>query len=180
MDMSDTLNNEEFKRLLLSWPAKAIHYLYTFHRDSLLRISQQRIGNRHAAEDVVQEAFVDLWERHLDLGQKKELMIAPYLSATVRNKSVDYNKLTAQRKEYPLANEATGSDEAILGEDDIDILWRLIASLPTREKQCIVMKYFQYMTYEEMAAALGVTIKAVERTMTSARKRLRKYKSVFY
>ena len=178
--MSDTLNNDEFKRLLLSWPAKAIHYLYTFHRDSLLRMSLQRTGSREAAEDVVQEAFADLWEKYPDLGQKKDLLIAPYLSATVRNKSIDYNRLTAQRREYPLANEMRGANETVLGEDDIEILWKLIANLPPREKQCIVMKYFQQMTYEEMAAVLGITVKAVERSMTSARKRLRKYKSVFY
>ncbi len=178
--MPDILNNDEFKRLLLSWPARAIQYLYTFHKHSLLKICEQRTRSREAAEDIVQDAFADLWERHPELGQKKDLAIAPYLTATVKNKSIDFNKQAARRNEYPLGEETTGMDESVLNADDIDSLWKLISALPAREKQCVVMKYFQHMSYGDMANELAVTIKAVERNLASARKRMKKYKAIFY
>ncbi len=96
--MPNTLNNEEFKRLLLSWPDRAVQYLYTLHRSSLVRRSEQRTHNRKDAEDVVQEAFADLWEKHREIGGKEDLVITPYLyrmvktsrsrTTTIRNVSV--------------------------------------------------------------------------------------------
>ncbi len=68
----------------------------------------------------------------------------------------------------------------MISAEEAEVLWRVLASLPVREKQCIVMRYFQEMGYEEIALNLGVTVKAVERSMTSARKRLRKYRREFF
>jgi len=180
--MASYLDKEEFRRLLLSWPAKAIHYLYTNHRNSLIRLSEQRTRSRVAAEDIVQEAITAIWEKLDKLGSKKDFAIESYLYAIVRNKSISYHNKTREENlssldENRLSEDAQRVDS--IANQYVEALWKILYSLPPREQQCVIMRYFQEMAYSEIADLLGITIKAVERNLTSARKRMRKIRYDF-
>ena len=50
----------------------------------------------------------------------------------------------------------------------------IISTFPRREKECLLMKIDKEMTTEQIAVELNVSKKAVERSVTSANKRLRR------
>ncbi len=180
--MSPALDNERFRQLLSSFPTKAIEFLYKFYYHSLLTISIKYTRNQKASEDIVQETFVLVWEKHKWLGQHNEKSIEHYLVRVVKFKSITYYKknhrLEENKIKYKNGNTIASIEQSVeidLIESEIYLeLRNTIASFPKREQECLFMKIDDEMTNEQIAASLKVSIKAVERSLTSGRKRLRK------
>lgn len=181
--MPDTLDNERFRLLLRTLPGKAIDYLYTHYYEGLVRLSSKYLRDRHLAEDVVQETFLHVWEQHKSLSNNHDLPIHFYLARVVKNKSItQYKKTLKLQSNYthflngyrvPSAEETI--ERQMIAEEIAGRIRKYIDTFPLREKQCLLMKVDEGMSTKEAAARLGVSVKAVERSMTSAHKRLRQW-----
>ncbi len=181
--MSGFIENERFRKLLLSFPGKAIEFLYDQYYYSLVSIARRLTHDQKASEDIVQETFLHVWENHKQLGQYHERSIEHYLVRVVKNKSISRYKRTLQLNERKIeffngysvhSNDPSIEDQIIQVEIDKEIR-QLITSFPRRERECLLMKLDEEMTTEQIAERLNVSRKAVERSITSANKRLRKY-----
>jgi RNA polymerase sigma factor (sigma-70 family) len=181
--MPDHIDNERFRKILLSYPAKAIEFLYQHYYHSLVNISKSLTHNRKASEDIVQELFVHVWEKHKWLGQHHDKSIQHYLVRVVKNMSITYYKknftLEENKLKYLNGNTVPSVEKSIetnLIESEIyRELRQAVAGFPKRERECLLMKIDDEMPIDEIALSLNVTRKAVERSLTSARKRLQKY-----
>lgn len=181
--MSDSSVNDRLKNLLLFWPERAIEYLYEDYYNSLVRLSERKIHDRIAAEDIVQEAFADIWENRQRLARHKNLFVVPYLFTIVKNKSINLYKKNIWLNESQIKyqnghqlniGQARDSDQILPEEKPI---WGIIATFPLKEKECLTLKHRQNMSNDEIAKHLNISKKAVERSVTSAYKRLRKYEA---
>jgi RNA polymerase sigma factor (sigma-70 family) len=180
--MTGFYDNERFRKLLSAYPAKAIEFLYEAYYQSLINLSQSLTHNQSAAEDIVQETFIHIWERHQWLSQHHDRSIQHYLVRVVKNMSITYYK--KNQKTLPLKPAHLNSSFVAI-ENSIEVKWIafenkqqlriLIDRFPRRERQCLLLKMDQEMTLDQIAAHLGVSRKAVERSLTSANKRLRKH-----
>lgn len=181
--MPETLDNERFRLLLCAVPAKAIDYLYRYYYEGLVVLSQKYVQHRPTAEDIVQETFVHVWENHKTLSQPNELPFYFYLARVVKNKSISqYKKAIRLQENYAQflnGNRVPSVEQTVEAQiNDQEIAERIkahIDTFPDREKECLTMKIDHLMTTREIAAELGITVKAVERSITSAHKRLRKW-----
>src|SRR6187549_4046328 len=90
--MATATDNEQFRKLLSVYPAKAIEILYEQFEQSLKKIALKLTQDPLATEDIVQDSFMVIWENHKQLSQMHELSIEHYLNKIVRNKSVDFFK----------------------------------------------------------------------------------------
>lgn len=178
--MSGFLHNERFRHLLNVRPEKAIEILYERYGHILTALAEHFVHDRKAAEDIVQETFIHLWEQHRKLGQPDIRSIEHYLIRVVRNKAITcYNKLSRRRRykaralqgnrEWELPPESRWINMEISKE-----IRGVILTFPRRERECLLMKMDQEYTTQQIAERLKVTTKAVERSLTSAYKRLRK------
>lgn len=180
--MRETLNNERFRLLLLAVPGKAIDSLYEQYFEGLVRLSLKFVNDRALAEDIVQETLLHVWEQHKTLSKPNELPIHFYLMRVVKNKSITaYKKRLKLYENYAQflnGNRVPSIDQTvevqIIEQEISERIRALIESFPKRERECLTMKIDQLMTTKEIAAELGITLKAVERSITSAYKRLRK------
>ncbi len=181
--MFGVVDEARFRNLLLSFPAKAIAFLYDQHYHSLIKIARSLTHDHKASEDIVQETFVHVWENHKRLGEHHERSIQHYLVRVVKNKSISHYKRTLERHEQKAlylngqrlaARDHSIETEIIQSEISREIR-RVIVTFPKREKECLLMKMDEEMTLEQMAERLNVSKKAVERSLTSANKRLRQY-----
>lgn len=180
--MAGIIENERFRKLLLALPAKAIEILYEQYYRSLLRIARNLTHDTKLSEDIVQETFVYVWENHKVLGQFHERSIQHYLVRVVRNKAITQYKrskhLGEQKSEFLNGSHAVFSDpsiEALLIKSETSAeLRHLISTFPKRERECLLMKLDHELTTDQIATTLKVSKKAVERSLTSANKRLRK------
>jgi RNA polymerase sigma factor (sigma-70 family) len=180
--MSDSSKNQDLKNLLLFFPERAIEFLYQDYYSSLVRIAERRTHDTDAAEDIVQEAFTDIWENRRQLAQNKNVFIIALLYTMVDNRAINYYKramwLNESQAKYLNGSEVNttrATDANLTSVEDEKPIWRIIATFPLKERECLTLKHRLYMSNEEIARHLKITIKGVERSVTSAYKRLRKY-----
>jgi RNA polymerase sigma factor (sigma-70 family) len=175
--------NDELRKLLQAYPAKAIKFLYDKHYRTLVRFAFRFTKDIELAEDVVQETFVHLWENHKKLGEYHERPIHYYMARVVKNKAVsEYRRLAVARGSNISYAEENHSDQRespletqIIRNEKNEQLRRLIETFPRREKECLFMRMDDELNVAQIAVALSVSKKAVERSITSGNNRLRKF-----
>lgn len=185
--MAGFADSEKFKDLLLTWPDRAIDYLYEHYYSALVHIAERKTHDRKASEDIVQEAFVEVWQKSRSLGRRRGFLIGPYLISVVKHKSITFYYQTAKRDEIPvsdllqhLLSTKSSKESDIIQADNNQALRDIVSTLPAREQECIRMRFFQEMSVEAIGVRLGITRKAVEKNITRGLKRLRKFRSSMY
>jgi RNA polymerase sigma-19 factor, ECF subfamily len=176
------IDNKRFRNLLRSYPTGAIQLLYDLYYTSLKRIAWKLTHDENASEDIVQEAFLHVWEHSKKLSEHHERSIEHYLVRIVKNRSISHFKKkkpfsledskNAPAHHYAIEDESL---ETMLKEEVIQEMRNIINTFPRRERECMLMRLDEELTPDEMANRLNITRKAVERSLTSAKKRLRKW-----
>lgn len=181
--MPDFIDNEHLRKLLRTAPGDAIQIIYDQYAGSLRAIARKLTRDDSAADDIVQEAFVYIWRNAHELGKFHEKSIQHYLVRIVRNRSITYYKESikdeARKSDFVMERLGETKEDPfevvlILNENNQE-LRRLISTFPDREKQCLLLKLDGQMKNEQIANHLGITEKAVERSVTSGYKRIRKH-----
>lgn len=180
--MSGFIDSDRLRKLLLALPQKAIAILYEQYYYALVNLSHSLVHDRNAAEDIVQETFIHVWEKHRKLGQPDRRSIEHYLVKVVRNKSISWYKEELRHGAYRITPETR---DRIVEEPSAESQWirneisdeirMVIATFPRRETECLLLRIDEELTPQQIANRLNVSRKAVERSLTSANKRLRKY-----
>ncbi|MBS5108975.1 MAG: winged helix-turn-helix transcriptional regulator [Phocaeicola vulgatus] len=112
--------------------------------------------NLDDAEDIVQQAFSDVWEKLV--GGTSIQNLKAYMYQTVRNRSLT---LITNRQTHCETTELTDLED--LTEDH----------LPTERKKIFLLSKRDGLTYQEIATELGISIKTVEHQISKALKTLR-------
>ncbi len=132
---------------------------------SLVRLARLFVDDRDAAEDIVQEAFLRL-ARHAERIEAQDRAPA-YLRSIVLNLARDHNR----RGLVSLRHRSTRGREIDVAEDAADLLvtseehGRVIDAvrrLPTRQRDCITLRYFEESSIDVIAATLGVSANSVK------------------
>jgi RNA polymerase sigma factor (sigma-70 family) len=177
------IDNSNFRKLLSSMPEKAIALLYDICRKPLVNIAWGLIHDRSAAEDIVQETFIYIWQNANQFSREHERSIHHLLVRIVTYKSITYYKknvrLTKRKSLYlnGFHHHMHVTPEFNLIQNEIlDEIHQTIATFPRREKQCLNLRIEEGLTTSEIASKLNISKKAVERSLTSANKRLIRYR----
>ena len=118
-------------------------------------------GNRTGAEDLVQETLVRLYRRR-DWLLAADVPIA-YARRALTNQFVN-DRRRASSREIVLADlpETRQSSPDSAGElAERDAMWRLLATLPDRQRAAIVLRFYDDLPDEEIARALGARLGTV-------------------
>jgi RNA polymerase sigma-70 factor (ECF subfamily) len=120
-------------------------------------------GDIAAAEDVVQEALVRAWIRS-DRGEELESLAAWVVVVAMNLARSRWRRILVERRARhgALAAEGGGHTERL----DVE---RALASLPPRQREVAVMRYFLQMDTREVAEALGVSEGTVKNSLSKAR-----------
>ncbi|GAB2662567.1 SigE family RNA polymerase sigma factor [Kribbella swartbergensis] len=133
----------------------AVSELYQRHWAGLVRLAVLVMDDRQAAEDVVQEAFADLY-RHWPLRDSGKAL--GYLRTAVVNRSRSVLRRRKVARLYTPHHEApddSAETSAVLGEDRSQVRQALRA-LPTRTRAVLVLRYYFDLPFAEIAEILGI------------------------
>jgi RNA polymerase sigma-70 factor (ECF subfamily) len=134
------------------------------------------------AEELVQDVFFAAWNRREKLPPDDAL--PAYLFAAARNRALHHLRHAAVVRRW---NERAAVEPAVAGvassvplaADEIErterdaMLRRAIDKLPPRSRVAVVLQYTHGMTQGEVASAMGISVKGVEKLVASGKKRLR-------
>lgn len=126
------------------------------------------------AEDVVQQAFADVWDKC-----RNNVTIAnfkSYLYQAVRNRSltlIAQSSDTGQDTESLADLEDTSEEEQISRSERDARLWTAIDGLPPERKKIFLLSKRDGLKYQEIAEELNISVKTVENQIGKALKTLR-------
>jgi RNA polymerase sigma-70 factor (sigma-E family) len=152
--------------------ADPLRELFEEQYEPMVRLATALLGDRHVAEDVVQDAFIRI-DRKLD-------GVAPtarpaYLRRAVMNISRSELRRGSRAKRRPRAvRELTDDVESsAVSRSERDRVLDAIDALPVRQRECIVLQHYEGLTVTEMSAAIGISPGAVKTHLDRARRALR-------
>jgi RNA polymerase sigma-70 factor (ECF subfamily) len=145
------------------------------HGAALIAYAARLTGDRHAAEDVVQETLVRAW-RHQEALLNRSGSIRGWLLTVTRNIVIDQARARAVRPAEVVvhpSNEPTSSDPS---DEVVDTMAMtgLLAELPDDHRQVLVELYYRGRTMSEAAAALGIPAGTVKSRSYHALRTLRR------
>lgn len=148
---------------------------YAEQRPRLENIAYRMTGDRHLAEDIVNNAAIRVWQRC-----QRELPDQPvaFLVRAVQNEARDHFRRRARRPrtttllpthEGRFATNDTGASAI----DDRDELAQLLPLLPDRQRTALELRYLHGLTDGEIAEQLGMALPTVRSNVHRALERLR-------
>jgi RNA polymerase sigma-70 factor (ECF subfamily) len=131
------------------------------------------------AEDLVQEAFLRVWNRVNGFDAQKG-SIGPWLMAVARNRAIDYLRSAGGRERNALEYEETDHpglycdmEKDLLASDKARRVKSAIDKLPPNHRQVIELAYFEGLSQTEMAERIGQPLGTVKTWVRTALKNLR-------
>ena len=129
---------------------------------SLVRLARLFVDDRNAAEDLVQEAFIRLARSAHRLND--ETKAAAYLRSIVLNLARDHNRrgLVSLRHRLPLSDERAEEEDRLVLRDDQREIIEALRDLPHRQRDCLVLRYYQELGIDDIAETLSISRNSVK------------------
>jgi RNA polymerase sigma-70 factor (ECF subfamily) len=173
MDPSDAL----IVSRVCAGDVEAFALLVDRHHARCLRLATHLLGDADEADDVVQEAFVRAY-RHLGAYRERERFGA-WLARIVVNQC---RSRAARERRWPradlAASEAQAGDALAIppaseAADRRAALAHALAQLAPEQREAVVLRFADALTYDEMSALTGVGVSALKMRVQRACGRLR-------
>ncbi len=150
---------------------RAFEELYDRFAGVLFSTAFRVLNNREAAEDVLQDAFVQIWEKAplYDSSRGKPMTWAITLT---RNKAIDRLRSTQRRGrlQEEVQREAEAGEqfddrnslEAVVSIETGKLVRDALANLPKDQREAIDLAFFSSLTQNEIAERLGEPLGTVK------------------
>lgn len=173
VNMSD---QQLLERLASGDQAVLKHYFDSYYA-ALCKHGLKYVRIAEVSEEIVQEVFVNFWERRLELNISGS--VSSYLYGAVRYRCINYirNQLPkeqAMTESVDIAAEADLEFDADLSDQRLKVrLRQAIDDLPEKCRAIFILAKEEGLTYREIAEELEVSEKTVENQMGIALRKLR-------
>lgn len=156
---------------------EAFGELIRIHRAGTINVVYRMCGDPALAEDAAQEAFIRAWQ-HLPAYQPRAAFRS-WLYRIALNAGLDLVRRSAAHPETAPGDEtlervpADGSVESDLEQRErIERVRQAVLALPEASRAVLVLREYEGMSYEEIAAALDIPTGTVMSRLSYARKSL--------
>jgi len=164
---------------------KTFELIFRRYYVRLCGFANKFIGNTAESEEIVQEAFLNIWKKRDQINFDDD--IRPYLFKSVQNlcfnflehKKVADNYYSVIEEVYKNQKADYQTYESVLYHELQTKVDEAISSLPARCKEIFQLSRNEGMKYHEIAQKLGISVKTVETDMSRALQSLRKELSDF-
>jgi RNA polymerase sigma-70 factor (ECF subfamily) len=174
-------NNIQWERLR-NGDKQALFALYNNTYSHLLRFGLKISGSDELVKDCITQLFLQLWTRHQSL--RPVTNVPAYLFTALKRQLLD--QLAYQSKIHAAIHRMTDKEaESELSYEEIIIqvqrdeelkqrLQQALKALTPRQIELIRLKFFEGLSYEQIAAQTSQTVKTAYNTIYDAIKALRK------
>lgn len=139
--------------------------------DNILRFLVKNLKDRQEAEDILQDVFLKLWEKHKEVDNDK---VKAYLFKAAYNtmiNTINHNKLIDN-----IEIKDTVTINAQNAHSDIkDILSDALNLLSSLQKASLLLRDYEGYSYNEIGQILNITEENVKINIFRARQKMKKY-----
>jgi len=155
---------------LLQGDKEALYELYTKYYHTLLFIGLKNIHDSDLVKDVIQQQFLYLWEKRHTLMKAKN--VRSYLIISfLRRLTSDWLKArrtvnleVAWSKKEEEGFETSWEETLIVRDDNEAVsknLMTVINALPARQRELIMLKFYEGLSYDDITQRTGLTHRTV-------------------
>ena len=188
MSWTAELSDEELMLALKDGEDAAFDELLRRHQKPLFNFLYRTLGDRHAAEDLLQETFLRLLtKRHK---YRVRGAFTSWLYQIARNLSIDYRRKAARRREISyfrktvaddgnvvelkdiLRDTKEGADTQAAQREIVEKMENALQRLPHDQREALVLKRYQDLSYQEIADRVGCSVSAAKMRVQRGHRRL--------
>ncbi len=160
---------------LKSGNSRAFDKIFNCYYQNLCLFANSIVHDEDAAQGLVQQVFINLWETRTSLNHIQRL--SPYLTTMVKNTC--FNHIKREKRNINMPDVSSSSRSENTTENQVNIndfeehLIIALTSLPIRCKMAFEYSRFENLTNREIAQKMEITVKGVEALIGRALKLLR-------
>lgn len=145
------------------------------HGPALYRMAYRMVGDRHEAEDVVQETYRSAWSSRAgyQTGRSQRAWLASILRRRVVDRWRRHSLPGPAGGDYTVEVEVDGVDP--LANDFTDEMQQALNRLPFELRESLLLVVVGELTHQEVSDLLGVPLGTVLSRVSRARERLREF-----
>jgi|SRR5271168_1004807 len=145
--------------------------LYEKYAPAVRRFALFLCGDRVLADDITSETFLRVWLTH---GRIRELTVKSFLFVVARNVHRDLQRQGWRREGLDERHTDPGvsAHERLEHKEELETVLAEVQELPETDRAALLMRALDGMPYEEIAAALEITVAAARVKVHRARARL--------
>ncbi len=152
--------------------AESFSRLCEQHYPALVAIAYSQLADRSLAEDAAQETLLVAYRDIAKLNETGRFL--PWLAAICRNTAIDMAKARARERHAGIEDCGSVTDLCHHQDDTVAVVREIIFRLDPDMRDLILLRYYNQMTYEQIAGLLGVSEEAVNGKLRRARKTIRR------
>ena len=172
-----------------SGDAEAFEQLVTLWQDRLVTLFLHHTGDHSTAEDLAQEVFLRVYRARE--GYRPTAKFSTWIHTIANNVASDLRQRAYRRLEHGVVPSSSASSSAVGLEQiavaasgerparEVDrqelqsVVREAISSLNDNQRMAVLLAKFEHCSYEEIAAAMGLSVPAVKSLLFRARDQLR-------
>ena len=181
------MQEQDFIERIQTGDPQAFKELYDSNVTMVYNVCLRMLGNRHDAEDVTQEVFLEAYKSLKRF--RFESKLSTWLYRIAVNRSLNHQRKRKRERWLSLefdSGEESAENIEILGtiEENADavlekkdterIVQEAINSLPDQQRIAILLHRYEELSYEEIAKIMNVTVASVESRLHRAKQTLAK------
>ena len=143
----------------------ALNALYQREARWLLGVAQRIVGDRDHAHDVLQDAFLQIWQKAASY-QRSLGSARGWIYTVVRHRALDLARRSGREvsigDDLDALSDARQADEHGAAGPDTTALDRCLDALDERKRDCIVFAFVEGYTHEQIATKLSTPVGTVK------------------
>ena len=149
--------------------------LYDRYASIVYSVALRVLSDTGAAEDVLQEVFMQLWRNPGAFDSSRGNMAA-WLAVIARNRAID--TLRKRHSETNIADEVVSVEPDMAGDAEraraMEKVRRALSAMPPVQRDALEMAYFEGLTHTEIAAKTGEPLGTIKTRIRTGLLALRK------
>jgi len=177
-----TFNDEHLLKLIIAGDHSAFSELVIRHTKKYYSIAYRVLFNRDDSEDLVQEAFLKLWNNPQSWNSSRNVKFTTWFYRVVINLCLDYKKKNKPHTsdKYNEVESHTNTQDGIIDmKRRQELLDKYLLQLPERQQIALNLCFYEGVSNKEAAEIMDINLKALQslimRAKTNLKEKLQKY-----
>jgi len=178
LEVVQKYSEDELVLLLQRQDQQAFSYLYDNYAPALNGVIFRMVEDKILSEDILQEAFVKIWNNFTSYDKSKGRLFTWMMNLT-RNLAIDTLRSKGYKKQSKISGDENSVDNLHDGSSGIDKfdamgIRKQLNNLKPDQRIIIDLAYFNGFTQDEIAKEIGIPLGTVKTRMRTAILELRK------